>query len=184
MARGKQQVVPCTKEEMDSIINAAAENDYCYVLFKVARKTGRRIGEYYDVKVKDIDFDSKVMMTKVLKRRKKVEKEAILDDDLLYLLQRYINTAKLKLEDYVFRAYSRRHIQNLVKKYAEEAKIPHDVVFHNFRHYFVTELLRKGWNYEKIAKLTGHSTPGTLVAYDHMVASDIAEDAREALKDL
>lgn len=182
--RGKQQIVPCTKEEIEAIINAAREDDYCYTLFKVASKTGRRIGEFYDVKVMDINFEEKVMKTKILKRRVRVEREAILDDDLLYLIQRYITTNHLKLDDYLFRKVGRRQIQNLVKKYAKAAGIEHPVVFHNFRHYFVTELVKAGWNYEKIAKLTGHGTPGTLVAYDHMVASDVAEDAREALKNL
>jgi len=184
MAQGKQPIYPCTKEEIDAIINAARADDFCYVLFKVASKTGRRIGEYYDVKVRDVDFEKKVMVTKVLKRRARIEKEAILDDDLLYLIQRYIVSAHLKLEDYLFRKVGRRQIQNLVKKYAKKANIDHPVVFHNFRHYFVTELFRAGWTYERIAKLTGHSTPGTLVMYDHTVASDVAEDAREALKNL
>ena len=181
---GKNPVVPCTKEEIAAILDAASGDDFCYTLFKVAVKTGRRIGEYYDVQAKDINWEKKTMMTKVLKRRAKIEKEAILDDELVYLLKRYITTNKIKLDDYVFRKVGRRQIQNLVWKYADKAKIEHVVVFHNFRHYFVTQLMKEGWNYEKIAKLTGHSSPGTLVAYDHMVASDIAEDAREALKNL
>jgi len=184
MAKGKQQVTPCTKAEIESIINAAREDDFCYTLFKVASKTGRRIGELYDIVVKDIDYDRKTMKTKILKRRKRVEQEAILDDDLLYLIQRYVVSSKLKLEDYLFRKVGRRQIQNLVKKYAKKAGVEHPVVFHNFRHYFVTQLAMSGWTYEKIAKLTGHGSPGTLVAYDHTVAGDIADDAREALKNL
>jgi len=184
MAKGKQPVTPCTKEEVEAIINAAREDDYCYTLFKVASKTGRRIGEYYDVLVKDVDFEKKVMKTKILKRRQRVEKEAILDDELIYLIQRYVNTEKLKLDDYLFRKVGRRQIQNLIIKYAKKAGVEHHVTFHNFRHYFVTQLAQAGWTYEKIAKLTGHGTPGTLVAYDHMVAGDIADDAREALKEL
>lgn len=180
----KSEIIPCTREEIDALINAAIADDFFYLLFKVARKTGRRIGEYYDVKVRDIDFERKVMTTKVLKRRKKVEKEAILDDDLLYLLQRYVLKEKLKLDDYVFRKLSIRQIQNKVKYYAVKAGIQHNVVFHNFRHYFITALSRKGWTHEKIAKLTGHSTPQTLNLYDHTVAGDIADEARHEIKDL
>lgn len=176
--------VPCTREEMDKIIEAAIEDDFCYMLFKVARKTGRRLGEYYDVKVKDIDFERKVMMTKVLKRRQKVEKEAILDDELIMLIKRYVAKEKLKLEDYLFRKVGYRQIQNKINTYAKKAKIPHKVSFHNFRHYFVTELFKKGWTYDKIAKLTGHSSVGTLVNYDHSVASDIADSARQDIKDI
>jgi integrase/recombinase XerD len=180
----KGTVIPCTKEEMDALIKAASGDDFFYMLFKVARKTGRRIGEYWDVKVSDIDYDKKLMMTKVLKRRRKVVKEAILDDELVYLIQRYATQNHLKLDDYLFRKVSIRQISNKVKQYAEEAGIDHNVSFHNFRHYFVTGLVKKGWDYNKISKLTGHSNPGTLTAYDHMVAEDIADDARNVINEI
>lgn len=176
--------IPCTKEEMDAIINAAVDDDSTYMLFKVARKTGRRLGEYYDVKVRDVDFDKKIMMTKVLKRGQRIDKEAILDEELIYLIKRYIQREALKLDDYLFRKVGYRQIQNKIVFYAKKAKINHKVTFHNFRHYFVTELLKKGWSYDQIAKLTGHSSVGTLSSYDHMVASDIADKAREDIKDI
>jgi len=178
----KTEIIPCTREEMDKILEASMEDDFFYMLFKVARKTGRRLGEYYDVKVKDIDFERRVMMTKVLKRRKKVEKEALLDDDLIYLIKSYVRKNNLKLEDYLFRKVGYRQIQNRVESYAKKAGIPHKVSFHNFRHYFVTTLFQMGWTYDKIAKLTGHSSVGTLALYDHTVASDIAGKAREDMK--
>jgi len=186
----KKPPVPCTKEEMDWLLNAAIGDDYAYLLFKVARKTGRRLGEYYEVQVKDIDIEKKIMMTKILKRKRKVLKEAILDDDLIYLIQRHITRCGLKLDDYIFRWQKKdkticmRQIQNKVKTYAKKAQIPHNVSFHNFRHYFITELFKAGWSYERISKLTGHSSVGTLAIYDHSVASDIADDARDAIRDL
>ena len=180
----KSQIIPCTREEMDKIIDASMDNDFFYMLFKVARKTGRRLGEYFDVKVKDLDFERKVMLTKVLKRRRKVEKEAILDDELIYLIKTYIRKNSLKLEDYLFRKVGYRQIQNRIASYSKKAEIKHKVSFHNFRHYFVTELFKKGWTYDKIAKLTGHSSIGTLATYDHTVASDIGDKAREDIKDL
>lgn len=180
----KTSPVPCTKEEVDKLIEVSMGDDFFYMLFKVARKTGRRLGEYYDVQVKDIDFDRKVMMTKVLKRRQKIYKEAILDDELIYLIKRYIQTNSLKLEDYLFRKVGYRQIQNRVISYAKKAGINHKVSFHNFRHYFVTALFKQGWSYDRIAKLTGHTSVGTLALYDHTIASDIAGEAREAIKDI
>lgn len=180
----KKEPIPCTKEEMDALIEASIDDEFFYMLFKVARKTGRRLGEYYEVKVKDLDFDRKVMMTQVLKRRKKVEKEAILDDELIYLIKTYIRKNNLKLDDYLFRKVGYRQIQNRVASYARKAGIQHAVSFHNFRHYFVTQLFKKGWTYDKIAKLTGHSSVGTLANYDHTVASDLGEKAREDIKDI
>ena len=114
----KSYPIPCTKEEMDAIINATIDDDFFYMLFKVARKTGRRLGEYYEVKVKDIDYDRRIMMTQVLKRRQKVMKEAILDDELIMLIKRYIQKEKLKLDDYLFRKVGYRQIQNRIVSYA------------------------------------------------------------------
>lgn len=176
--------VPCTKEEMDKILEAASEDDFFYMLFKVARKTGRRLGEYHDVQVKDVDFDLKIMKTKVLKRRQRIEKDAILDDELVYLIKSYVQRSRLKLDDYLFRKVGYRQIQNRIKSYAKKAGITHVVSFHNFRHYFVTELFKKGWTYDKIAKLTGHSSPGVLASYDHTVATDLAMEAREDIRNI
>jgi integrase len=119
-----------------------------------------------------------------LKRRQKVLKEAILDDELVILLKRYIVGNGLKLNDYVFRKYSYGHIQYVTKAAGEEAGIPHKVSFHNFRHYFITSLIKKGWSYDQVAKLTGHSSVGTLTIYDHSVASDLREKAEKDIKDL
>ena len=182
--------VPCTKEEMDNLIAAAKEDRYAYLLFKVARKTGRRLGEYFDVQVKDFDAENKIMLTKVLKRKQKISKQAILDDELTYMIESHIRDCALSLDDYIFRwqkkgkKISLRQMQNKVKTYSKKAGIPHNVSFHNFRHYFITELFKAGWSYERISKLTGHSSIGTLVIYDHSVAADIADDAREAIRDL
>ena len=177
----KSYTVPCTKEEMDSLINAAIGDDFYFTLFMVAKTTGRRLGEIYGIKVKDFHPDKNLVYTQVLKRRRHVEKEAILSPEVSRLLQNYILKNKMKLEDYVFRKVSVRQIQKRVKVFAETAGIKHNVTFHNFRHYLITELVRQGWSYDKIAKVTGHSSVGTLAVYDHAIASDIKEDIFEAL---
>jgi len=180
----KSAIIPLTKEEMVKLLEASMDDEFWYMFFSVAKKTGRRLGEYYDVKCSDIDYDRKIMMTKVLKRRRKVEKEAILDDNLIFLIQNYTRRNGLKLDDYLFRKVGYRQIQNKIKTYAKKAGIAHNVVFHNFRHYLITELFKAGWSYDRISKLTGHSSVGTLAIYDHTVASDIADEARDAIKDL
>jgi len=180
----KASPIPCTREEMDAILKTSMDDDFFFMLFKVARKTGRRLGEYYEVKVKDVDYDRRIMMTQVLKRRQKVMKEAILDDELIYLIKSYVQRHKLKLEDYLFRKVGYRQIQNRTNQYGKRAGVKHHVTFHNFRHYFVTELFKKGWTYDKIAKLIGHSSPGTLANYDHTVASDLGDKARMDIMDI
>lgn len=181
----KTQVEPMSKEEINSLLLIAKEKDeYYHTLFLLAKTTGRRLGELTQILVKDIDFDKGIMVTQVLKRRKRVEKEAILSPEVVSKLKKYVKNNKLKLDQTVFGNKSHRAIQKAVKVYAAKAGITKNFVFHNFRHYFVTELVRKGWSHDKIAKLTGHANPSTLANYDHAVASDIKEDALKALEDL
>ena len=176
--------VKCTPEEIEAIINKSMDNEYYYTLFMVARTTGRRIGELHELKVSDIDFEKGVMNCKVLKRRMRVVKEAILRPDVVQLLKRFILFNKFKEDDYIFKQVTKRQVQNAVRKYAKEAGVTHPVTFHNFRHYFVTELIKKGWHYEQIIKLTGHGSPSVLVHYDHVVAADVKEKALEDIKDI
>ena len=145
---------------------------------EIKKKTKNFIG---GVQVKDIDFDKRIMMTQILKRGKRVYKEAILDDELTSLIKRYVAKEKLKLEDYLFRKVSYRQIQNAIASYAKKAGVDHVVSFHSARHHLITELIKQGWSYDKVAKITGHSSVGTIAVYDHSVASDIAADAREAM---
>lgn len=180
----KTYPIPCTKEEIDALIAQAIDNDFYYTLFSLAKTTGRRLGEYYDLKVSDINFEQNVMKTRILKRRMRVEREAILRSDIAALLKQFILRNHLKDDDPVFHAVSYRAIQFAVKSYALKAGINHKVSFHNFRHYFITSLVKQGWHYDQIAKLTGHSTPQTIVFYDHAVASDIADAAQEAIKNI
>lgn len=140
----------------------------------------------YGVKLKDIDFEKGLMKVWVLKRRQYIQDETILLPEVVRIISGYVRKNRLTLNDHVFRRKGRslRQIQNVMKKYGKDAGINHHVTVHNFRHYFITELKRKGWTNDKIMKLTGHKNAGTLSIYDHVLASDIKEDALEDLKDL
>jgi hypothetical protein len=146
----------------------------------------KRIPNEYEggVQVKDIDLEKGIMKVWVLKRRKSVQDESILIPETLKTIRHYIVKNKLSPNDYLFRKVSYRGIQDAVERYSKKALIKHKVSVHNFRHFFVTELKRKGWTNDKISKLTGHKTPSVLSIYDHIVASDIKEDAIKDLKDI
>jgi integrase/recombinase XerD len=105
-------------------------------------------------------------------------------DDLAKILARYIEKKKLKLDDYLFNKWTTRTIQNAVKRYAKIAGIKKNVVFHNFRHNFVTQLAKRGWTPYQIIQLTGHANIGGLNPYSHMVLEDVKEEALKTLKDI
>jgi hypothetical protein len=223
----KTEIIPCTKEEIDKLIEVTIGHDFYYMFYMVAKTTGRRIGELYGtpkkikigekivgkktisidgkeiaidkkriiykrdsgkyiggVQVKDIDFNTGMMKVWVLKRRKMVQDETILTKEALQIIRHYVVKKKLKENDYLFREKSYTSIQASVKRFSKLAGIEHKVSIHNFRHYFVTYLKKKGWTNDKISKLTGHKSPNNISIYDHVVASDIKEDALEDLRDI
>lgn len=84
----------------------------------------------YGVQVKDIDINRKTMKIWVLKRRDYIQDETILTEEVAALMKQYINRHKLKPDDYLFRKYHYRHIQNRVKHYAKKAGIEKNVSAH------------------------------------------------------
>ena len=140
----------------------------------------------YGVKLKDIDLERGTMKVWVLKRRKYIQDETILPGEVVRIIGSYSRKNRLKLEDYLFRRTGRglRQINNVIKSYAEKAEIKHPVTTHNFRHYFITELRRKGWANEDIRVLTGHKAVGSLASYEHIVANDLKDRILQDLRDL
>lgn len=217
----KKPPEPLTPEEMDSLVTAASGNDFYFMLFNVAKTTGRRIGELYGVEkkecigekessrrkkdgtpvmlkvykytgdyhfgvqVKDIIFEedgTATMKVWVLKRRNYVQDETILTKGVATIVRKYINRHKLKLEDYLFRKKSYRQIQSAVKSFAKKGYVKKNVMFHSFRHYFITHYLKKGWSYNQVAKLTGHKSINSLGSYDHVVSRDLRDKALEDME--
>ena len=97
----------------------------------------------FGVQVKDIDFNKNTMKVWVLKRREYVQDESVLIPEVARLVKHYILKNQLKEDDFLFRRYDYRTLQNGIKRFAEKAGIKHNVTIHNFRHYLVTELIRK-----------------------------------------
>jgi integrase len=149
----------------------------------ISKKTGKW---KFGVQLKDIDFVQGIMKVWVLKRREYYQDESILTPELSRTIQRYAKRYRLKLDDYVFRKQGRsyRQIENKIKTYAKKAGITKNVVPHNFRHNFVTQLKRMGYSEDKIKKLTGHKSVSSLSAYDHVLPSELKEEVMGDLRRL
>ena len=108
----------------------------------------------------------------------------VITPEVVRVIRQYIIRNNLNDEDYLFRKVTYRQIQNKIKYFAKKSGIKHNFSFHNFRHYFISELSRQGWTYQKIAKLTGHKSIGTLTTYDHIIADDLRDEALNSIKNL
>jgi integrase/recombinase XerD len=66
------------------------------------------------------------------------------------------------------RAYSPRHIQQLVKVYQEKAGIKEEIHPHLFRHQMLTWLTKSGLSDAQIQLISGHSSKKSLEVYQHL----------------
>jgi integrase len=210
---------PLEKEEMDRLLLASSNNLYYNTLFQLAKNTGRRLGEFYGVEIKEkvgekiigkkkvwtedkvqIEVDKKrdvmkytgkfnyglkvkdiiyqndgtaIMRTWILKRRNYIQDESHLSQELTTIVKTFIRKNNLQLEDFMFRSKTYRAIQNAITQYGKKAGITKKVTMHSFRHYFITHLLKKGWTYPQVAKITGHKSTNSISSYDHVLSSDL-----------
>ena len=218
-----------TEEEVNKLLVATSDKIFYYTLFRLARVTGRRLGEFYGVEdkiligekvldktkkvyaesgkqievhikrkiykklgtfkyglqVKDFLFQKDgtgIMKTWVLKRGNYQQDESILPVEVCLLVKRFIREYKLKLDDHMFRKVTYRAIQNAPGRFAKKAGLTKNVSFHSFRHFTITQLLKKDWSYNKIQKVTGHRSIQSIQAYDHVISRDLKEDLLRDLK--
>ena len=157
------------KDEVHKIVTQSmkSKDPFDYALFYLAHKTGRRIGEYYDIRVYDINESNMMISARLLKKRKPFGQDIVMDDQILWILRIHIEANKLKDKDYLFRVKSYRTIQRRPDFFAKKAGILKPVVFHNFRHYVVTEMRRQGYDDATIGLVTGHKVQGSIRGYDH-----------------
>ena len=138
--------------ERERIYNAC-ESVRNKVLIRLLWKSGRRISEVIQIKVKDIDFENGVIHWVILK--KKVPSRALkpIDSMTLQLLKHYINKRGLSDEHYLIDKgdgathLNRKYCYTLIRKICKKAGItkvgnthPHP---HHFRHSFAIDLIRR-----------------------------------------
>jgi len=150
-----------SSDTFERVLNCAVcERDRLLLL--VGWRTGRRISEILLLKKEHINWDSRLVKFKILKKRnKEYYKLKAVDSDLLNQL--YVYTKNLAPEDYLFYGrdkgshVSRRQAYNIIRKAAETANVysvglkpPHP---HMLRHSFAINFLKKAKNQTIAIKL-------------------------------
>lgn len=160
-----------SKTDVEQILDSSKPNQEDHLFLLLLARTGRRIGEIIELTTKDIDEKEKCIWTKIEKRRDQQRRKMFVDDITLCALKEFITTQKLNSADKLFRK-SKRYYQRLPIKYTTSDKY---FTCHSFRHYFITSLIKIGWSYDSIQKLTGHVSISSLRAYDH-AEIEVVED--------
>jgi len=142
---------------------------------------GLRCFEVRNVRLRDLDFDRKVLH--VVQGKGKKDRLLPLSDHLIRGLRVYIDAEKPK--DWIFNGepversggdfdsrYSQRGVQWAVKQAAKLAGINKDVHVHTLRHTFATHLLEDGLDIITVKDLMGHVRIETTMEYLHVARSN------------
>ena len=137
---------------------------------------GLRLSEIRLLRVKDIDWDRKVIR---INGKGSKQRDIPIDECFGNLLKDYLAENK----DLIFlfegftkgRPYSRRTIQKIYENATVKAKIKRKGGIHSLRHSYATHLLEQGVDINKIRILLGHSSVKTTQIYTHVSREEIAK---------
>lgn len=145
--------------------------------------TGMRLAEILNLQWNDILLNDKIIkvLNKENHRTKTTRIRAIPISEKLYPVLVNMKTElneKYSGEKYLFQSYTKRpfdksFITTKFKHYVIKAGLPEHLHFHNLRHTFITQLLRKGVSIYKVKVLAGHSSIKTTEGYAHLIVEDL-----------
>jgi site-specific recombinase XerD len=148
------------------------------ILLGVLYGCGLRCSELCQVRLRDLDFDRKVLH--VVQGKGKKDRYVPLSAHLIRGLRAYILLEQP--QDWLFNGqasgsdsntrYSTRGVQWAVKQAAKHAGIQKDVHVHTLRHTFATHLLEDGLDIVSVKDLMGHSRIQTTMEYLHVARSN------------
>jgi len=147
------------------------------ILIGVLYGCGLRCSEVCNVRLRDLDFDRKILH--VVQGKGKKDRYVPLSDHLIRGLKTYIDSENL--ENWLFNGqagagsgnrYSSRSVQSAVKQAAKRAGIMKDVHVHTLRHSYATHLLEDGLDIVSVKNLLGHSRIQTTMIYLHVARSN------------
>lgn len=123
------------------------------VLIRLLWKSGRRISEVIQIKVKDIDFENNMIYWNILKKKEEKKELLPIDTKTIQLLEYYIQERNLTSEEYLIssgdtskplrREYCFKIIRKLGKRAGVEWVGNKKIHPHHFRHSYAVDLSKR-----------------------------------------
>jgi site-specific recombinase XerD len=146
------------------------------VVLGLLYSAGLRIGELLKLKIKDINFDRRIIYIHQSKGKK--DRYVPLAESMLPLLRNYWATYKpsvFLVEGQAGGPYSASSIRKFLDRSCKRARIYKPVTPHTLRHSYATHLLENGVGLRHIQVLLGHAKPETTMVYTHVAKSDLIQ---------
>ena len=160
-----------TQKEVEELVKAI-DHRLVALVVKFLAFTGLRISECLDLKVVDINFETNIIKVRQGKGRK--DRSVPIHEDLLPLLNDYINSWRDAYgSNYLFATsrtgkLSNTYVNAVIRKATSKLGWSKKISCHMLRHSFASNLVKKKVGLVEIQKLLGHSSLKTTSVYTHV----------------
>jgi integrase len=163
------------------------------LLIRIPWRTGIRVSELIGLRISDIDFDSRALVIKVQKVRRKngkaIEKRRMIpiDRGTLDLVREYLQWRKqFPYKGDLLFPITRQRVDQIFWKLGRKAGITEvgdpaiskhrNLHPHVLRHSFAIYCIKRGMSIERLQKILGHASPTTTSVYLQWSSTDLHED--------
>ena len=137
--------------------------------------TGVRVSELVVIRIQDVDLDR--CQIRINQGKGGQDRVVPFPASFSEVLAFQIDAIKAKGGRYLFESprrkpYSARGIRKMMKRYADKACLESSITPHQFRHFLLTWLKKKGIDDALIQPYSGHATRRSLEVYSQLALSD------------
>jgi site-specific recombinase XerD len=167
------------KTEYKALLQVAGESTRDFAIVMLFLQSGLRVSELVNLKLTDVDFESKEITVRQGKGRK--DRVVPLVGQALDALKAYLAVREVTPEyDNVFLARNKtsmdpRTVRYRIHKYYEEAGIKKKASVHTLRHTFSTHQVNNGLPLPQLKEILGHKKLETTYKYVHLVRTNLRE---------
>lgn len=152
-----------------------------WVIVNFLLSTGARQNSLANIKIKDIDFDNKVVYVNITKNRKPLI--VPLNDDIIQILKEYLRYRNGERDDYLFcnifgKKLVRSTLYHSLWQYNKDRGVE-TTGLHRFRHTFAKKWVLMGGNVVTLSKILGHHSLEITQNYLNILTCDMQDDVEK-----
>lgn len=174
--RGEKKLPEIISEHEVFKLLKATTNLKHKAIITVLYSSGLRRGELLNLRLRDLDYDKKIIFVRGGKGKK--DRTTILADNAILVLKKYINLYKPNywlFEGVRRKQYSGTSIVSILKNASLRSNLNKIVRPHMLRHSFATHLLEQGVDLRYIQNMLGHGSSKTTEIYTQVRSHSLAK---------